>query len=141
MKRMKTTRASILIGLGALSLCVAGNAAALQVYHWVDERGVAHFSENPPPEKAPDLATIDVETDSGANNLAGDDAYDTEAHAERMDAWREEKRQQREAKQERRRQAARSRPVEVPEYSSGYAGAYWYPFHRYRPPHQRPPVV
>lgn len=29
-------------------LCVAGNAFSAEVYRWVDERGVTHYSEKPP---------------------------------------------------------------------------------------------
>jgi hypothetical protein len=33
-------------------LALAAAAGAQQMYKWVDEKGVTHFSENPPPESA-----------------------------------------------------------------------------------------
>jgi hypothetical protein len=36
----------------AAGLALAAAAGAQQMYKWVDEKGVTHFSENPPPEGA-----------------------------------------------------------------------------------------
>jgi hypothetical protein len=44
----------------AAFLAVALPAAAQKMYKWVDEKGVTHFSENPPPDGNPSAKQIEV---------------------------------------------------------------------------------
>ena len=46
--------------LGLLCACGVLCASAQTMYKWVDEKGVTHFSETPPPEGAKGAAKIEV---------------------------------------------------------------------------------
>jgi hypothetical protein len=50
MPHAETGRAVKLAGMTALVLILCTPAPALAIYKWVDEKGVTHFSETPPPD-------------------------------------------------------------------------------------------
>ena len=50
------------------SLLLCATAAAQQVYRWVDENGVVHYSDQPPPDDRAE--TVDLEVPEGFSNPA-----------------------------------------------------------------------
>lgn len=123
----------------ALAGLLAAPAHATEVYRWVDENGVTHFTENPPPGVAADRVSRTDVPDIESSGIAAESAYDTEAHAERMAEWRAgleaEREEARERERERAEREARQQPVVVQES----ARAVWWPPGYLRPPHHRPP--
>ncbi|MEM9172744.1 MAG: DUF4124 domain-containing protein [Pseudomonadota bacterium] len=51
----------------ALALFLA-SAAAQQVYRWVDDDGVVHYSDQPPPVDARELESVDIDVPPGISN-------------------------------------------------------------------------
>jgi hypothetical protein len=81
-------RHCVMRSLAAACLVVCPLIACAQtMYKWVDEKGVTHFSENPPPDGARNAAKIEVKT------------HQPEKPA--VDNWREK---EQEAKERRTRQ-------------------------------------
>ena len=62
---------SLYLLLGIVTGClVIASAAPAQVYQWVDEDGVKHFSNTPPPEGASDVRQYEEEKSSAAPESA-----------------------------------------------------------------------
>lgn len=96
-------------GLLLLSLAGMSAAHAMDVYRWVDDAGVVHFSQWKPELGGSSLQTVQVE-ERTTQGLGGD-VYPVEELAEAIDALRNEMAESR----ERRAQAAQSpAPVVVP---------------------------
>lgn len=65
---MKSTIPSFVLALGLATFSFSNSTSAqTQLYQWVDENGVKHFSQQPPPE-APDLQPTDI---NGAPVISG----------------------------------------------------------------------
>jgi len=127
-----------------LAALAAITASATEVYRWVDENGVVHFSQSAPHGKVSgvDLLVLD---DTPPDHDPDEDLYGVEAQAERMALLREEMAKKQELARERQRNAAQQ-PVAPYQQPYDYpASGYWgYPRPPYRPrPPQRPdrPVV
>jgi Domain of unknown function (DUF4124) len=89
-----------LLALVALSL-----PAVAQVYKWVDEKGVAHYSETPPPDGK--AAKIELKPSTGTPPPVPEtDWKQKELDARQQRIQKEQKEQQREA-QEHNQEAAR----------------------------------
>lgn len=123
-----------------LSLMVAWplHAAADQIYHWVDEQGVNHYSQSPPPAVQDDVRTLEVDGSQPASYNPEEDRYHVAAQAEAMQALRDEMAEDR---KERLKAAERSASNTVVYYPQEQAGnAILYPPGGYRPrPPGRPP--
>jgi hypothetical protein len=63
-------------------------ASAAQVYTWVDDSGITHFSETPPAERAAEILLIDIAPAPAGTDSAGDDFYSVINQAKRMEARR-----------------------------------------------------
>jgi hypothetical protein len=88
-------------------------ACAAQVYSWVDDSGVTHFSETPPPERADDTQIIDIApTPAPASdnaNIEDDDFYSVINQADRMEARRLENERLAAEKEQARAEASKAR--------------------------------
>lgn len=51
-------------------LLLAAGAAGAQVYKWVDDKGVTHYSDQPPPPSTPARTKVEVKSFSGGSSLA-----------------------------------------------------------------------
>jgi hypothetical protein len=126
---------------GFVAAFVPGTAAAVEIFRWVDENGVVHFSDSPPPEHD---TGVDVLSVNGAQPESYDpeaDIFNVEAQAERMQALREEREEARKARLERQRQEAARQPVVQPRDDNRGFPVYWNHNIWPRPPHRpRPPV-
>jgi hypothetical protein len=88
-------------GLGAvpkaafvLVLLVAGTAAAQSMYKWVDEKGVTHYSQEPPPDASKaSKVTPKVTPPSNPNATASEDWKGKDADFRRRQVERSQKEQ------------------------------------------------
>jgi len=135
---MKTCHATKLITLVLLAAIASTNIAAAEIYHWVDEDGVSHFSQQPPAKDIQNVSTQPIRDTAPSDGVLAEDIYDTKAHEERMVEWRKQREQERKDARDSKQQAARQQ-VKYPQPES--YGRYPYPYLYppiHRPPH-RPP--
>jgi len=78
------------IALSSALLLWTGSLSALAIYRWVDEAGVVHFSDIPPPKVANPIKTLEIEESRVADSEPGGEVYDSEVGAETTRALREE---------------------------------------------------
>jgi hypothetical protein len=141
------TYRNTILGLFLFAGFVAA-AHAAEVYHWVDENGVHHFSQTQPDEPSGDVSTMAVESEPPPGYDPEADIYGVEQQQERMAEIRAEMESRRQERLEERRRAARQQqPVQyAPQsgYSYSFPG-FWYPGYPDRPPVRpeppEPPVV
>jgi len=131
------------IHLIATLLLAAGLAHAGQIYHWVDEEGVPHYSQTPPADVAVPVETREVATSTPDDYDPDDYEYSVMNQAARIHAeWTalaEERAKEQEAQREARRAAHERLADESYErredrYGRRYGRAVYYP-----PAHLRPP--
>lgn len=124
-------------------LLAAASAGAQEIYRWVDQSGVVHFSDTAPASVGADVSTVFLEETRSPDYDPEEDIYNVAAQAERMQALRVEMAEGREARRERQRDAAQSpaeQDREVVRYGYDY-GYPWRPRPPARPPNRpRPPV-
>ena len=70
-------------------------AAAQDVYRWVDENGVVHFSDKPPVAASTEVHTVAIQSAPPSRTDAEPDVYNLEATAARTQAHRDRLAQQR----------------------------------------------
>jgi len=143
---MLTARTNIFLALAVLAIFASSKLPAAEIYHWVDENGVQHFSQYRPSGDIPDLSTQKLQDTAPPGNGELEDVYNIEEHEKRMTEWREDRDKKREEARERERQQAQQQPKSYPEQYNRYARPYWYrpAYGRppYRPPNKpRPPVT
>jgi len=132
---MITCSVTKLITLAFLAVIASANIAAAEIYHWVDENGVSHYSQVRPVDDIPNVSIQKLE-DTTPDQV--DDVYNLEAHEKRMIAWREERDQERKETRERKRKIAEQQPIKHSEPYRDYSRSFWYPPIYNRPPY-RPP--
>jgi len=144
---MNTACVTTLMTLALLAMITSTKVAAAEIYHWVDENGVPHYSQVRPVDDIPNVSMQKLE-DTTPDQV--DDVYNLEAHEKRMTAWREERDKERKEARERKRKIAEQQPIKQSEPYRDYSRSFWYPpiYNRppyrppYRPPHKpQPPVV
>jgi len=133
---MTAKRALILLAVCAL-LLPAVSARAEEIYRWVDQSGVVHFSDAIPAAAVADVSTVVLEETLPPDYDPEADLYNVAAQAERMQALREVMAKEREARRERQRSAA-----QAPAEQDGEAVRYPYNYGniRYPRPPARPPT-
>ena len=130
--------------ISALVVCLAVTsgrvtAAPFEVYHWVDEQGVDHYSQERPPAEVTGVRVLLLEDTTPTEFDPEEDLYGVEEQAIRMAALREEMQQRREAAAERERTAPRP-PVVI--YPEPYTSWPWLtPAYPWRPPRPHPPPI
>jgi hypothetical protein len=129
--------------LGLLAFLAVSPAFATEVYHWVDDNGVAHFSQNAPAGSVKGVKIMTLDDTSPTGYDPEEDIYGVAAQAERMALLREEMDEKREAELERRRNASTPQPVVQNQNPNSYGTwPYWrrpiYPVHPIEP---RPPIA
>ena len=132
---MKTSHTIIIITLALVAVIASTKAAAMEIYHWVDENGVSHFSQYQPGDDTQNVSAKKLE-DTTPDQV--EDVYNLEEHEKRMTAWREEREKERKETRERKKQAAQQQPIKHSEPYRDYSRSFWYPPIYNRPPH-RPP--
>jgi hypothetical protein len=116
---------------------------ATEIFHWVDENGVSHFTQSEPGPEVSRVSILTLEDTAPADYNPEEDRYGVQAQAERMAALREEMAEKRKAKAERRRNAEASKPVVQYQEPYGYGfGRRLYPSYYPGPPvRPQPPVA
>lgn len=132
---MFTDRTTIVFTLAALAMLFSTQLPAAEIYHWVDENGVQHFTQYRPGSDIPNVSTQKLENIAPPDNGQPEDVYNLEEHEKRMAAWREERDQNRKDARERKQQEAQQQRVEYPEQNNRYIRPYWR-----RPIYGRPPI-
>ena len=125
-----------------LAFCVSMPVLATEVYHWVDENGVSHYSQNAPPGDVPGVSTMILEDTTPPDYDPEEDRYGVAAQAERMASMREDMKEKRDAESERRRNAAAQQPIiqyQQP-YQYGYSSFWRPPYHPSPPLRPVPPI-
>jgi hypothetical protein len=112
-------RASVLFACAALFALRLAPATAQEIYRWVDEQGVVHFSDIAPAGESAEVSTLTLEDTRPANYDPEQDIYNLEATEQRMHALRDELAAEREARRER---AAAQTPAVV-QYPSNSTSA------------------
>jgi len=140
---MNTCHTAKIITLAFIAVIACTTTAATEIYHWVDENGVSHFSQYQPGNDTQNVSKKKLE-DTTPDQV--EDVYNLEAHEKRMAEWREEREQERKETRERKKQAAQQQPIKHSEPYNDYSRSFWYPpiYNRppHRPPHKpQPPVV
>jgi len=115
---MYSRNLSILVVLLALGLSVP--AAGSEIYHWVDQNGVQHFSQTAPASETGPVETVTLEDTPPLVSGTEGDIYDVAAITERTRALREEMDKRREERLERERREA-ARPVQQSSEPVRYA--------------------
>jgi hypothetical protein len=118
-----------------LAVMVSSQVIASEIYHWVDENGVSHYSQQPPERDTPNVSTQEIKNTTPSGAAEGEDIYDTKAHQERMAEWRKEREQERKDARDRKEQAANQNSIRYRQPES--YGTTPYPYRPiYRPPHR-----
>ena len=113
---------------------------ANSIFHWVDENGVHHYTESPPPSDIRDVSQVAIEDTRSSDYEPGQDIYNVAEQQERMLAIREERAEKREKYREAQERQARQRPVVVVQQTGyPYATSGWWN-RPGKPPPWRPPL-
>jgi hypothetical protein len=99
--------------------------AESEIYHWVDEDGVAHFSQHAPAEHVSDVKTLEFQDTTPEDYDPQADHFGVQAQADRMSALREENEQLRAVNRERRARADEKVIIQYREAERGYYNGYW----------------
>jgi hypothetical protein len=122
------------IVLFLLTCLVSMRVLATEVYHWVDENGVSHYSQNAPGADVAGVSKMILEDTTPPDYDPEEDIYGVEAQAERMASLREEMAGKREAQRERERNAPQQPVVQYQQpYQYGYP-SFWQPPYYPSPP-------
>lgn len=114
-------------------LTLALPASATEVYHWVDENGVLHYSQERPPGDVSGVTKLTLEDPVVPDQP--EDIYGVEEQAERIAQRREEMQQRRDEARERKQNAATQPIVVVQQPHAIYPNRWWWP-----PLYPSPPV-
>ena len=125
------------IYLSLLLTLPASLASATQVFTWLDEAGVTHFSETPPPDPATDTQLVDIAPPPASANVPSGDFYSVINQADRMERNRlaneklaaEKKQADAEASKARAEAAA----LQQGAYNNSYDDPRYYPVYPYYP--------
>lgn len=130
---MKSTH-KLIKATGILLVLSASPLAVAEIYRWVDDNGITHFSQMPPDHLVTDVSQLTLPDTRPSDYDPERDIYGVEAQAERMRELREERQAKRQARLERQRAAQKYQPV---QYRDQYYG---YPFYRPGWVNPRPPL-
>ena len=131
---MNTFRLTGIIALAFLAVVASSNMFAAEIYQWVDENGVSHFSQQPPPKDTRNVSTQTIRNTAPSAAALEEDIYDTKAHEERMAQWRKEREQERQDARDRKAQANQQQ-IKYQQPESYGRRPYLYP-PIYRPPNK-----
>jgi hypothetical protein len=117
------------------------SALATEVYRWVDEDGVVHFSQMAPPGQETDVSKMSLADTRPSDYDPDADIYGVAEQEKRMKAMRDDMEQRRQDRLERQRQAASQAPVQYRDYESYGYPVYWNPGLRPKPPLRPVPPI
>jgi hypothetical protein len=109
----------------------SASVLATEVYHWVDENGVSHFTQSAPTAEVSGVRKMIVEDTTPPDYDPEEDRYGVAQQQERMAALREDMKERRDAEQKRRRDTAARQPVV--QYVDRYRAPLFWDTPNYRP--------
>ena len=131
--------AAKLTGLLLLGFGITTILPAAEIYHWVDENGVSHYSQYKPDSSTTDFSSQKMETTESRVSGDAEDVYNVEAHEKKMAEWRESRQIEREELRERKSQVLQQPQIiyNQPQQSR------WYPrgYYNHRPPNPEHPIA
>jgi hypothetical protein len=132
---MKSTQTGKWVTGFVLSVLLVAPAVAAEIYKWVDENGVTHFSQMQPDLSVTGVSQPELRDTRPSDYDPEQDLYGVEAQAKRMQQLRDEKKERRQARQERERKAQEQQAIQYrrQEY-------YGYPIYRPGWVNPRPPL-
>jgi len=130
-----------------LTVSLSAPASAAEIYKWVDENGVTHFTQMPPNPSITGVSQPTLRDTRPSDYDPEQDIYGVEAQAERMQQLRDERKEKRQARLEREREARKQQAVQYrdreyygyPVYRPGWVNPR--PPLRPTPPVARPPEI
>jgi len=139
---MNTCHAVKVTTLFLLALVASTTLVASDIYHWVDENGVSHYSQYQPGDDTPNVSRQELENKSSRGNGEVEDVYNVAAHEKHMAEWREERDKNRADARARNKQTTQQHSTRNPESYSAQSGSYWYPpVYGKQPVRPRPPIA
>jgi hypothetical protein len=117
-------------------LASAGPAFASEIYHWVDEQGVNHYSQSPP-ETQNNVETLEVDGSQPASYDPNEDRYNIAAQEAAMQEMRDKMAESRKNRQQAQPASSDTTVIYYPE-TEGYSQLLYPPGYGPRPPHVRP---
>ena len=125
---------TIVLALAGLLLPPWALADTTEVYHWVDENGVAHFSQTGPNDAGGEVRKLALENPVPSGYDPDEDIFGVEQQAQRMKELRESMEAKRQARLEAQRKAEAQRPVVIYQQQPAYRFGTWIPGLPSRPP-------
>lgn len=113
-------------------------AASADIYQWIDDDGVVHFSDTRPNTDAA-VKTLQVNTSNPPGYDPTEDPYSIANQAKRMNARWSELAEEREEREEQRRESARQYAQNRPPRYDGWRYSYWPGYYTPVRPVQPPP--
>ncbi len=139
---MNINRTVVITTLVLLAFIGSTKVAASDIYHWVDENGVSHYSQYQPGGDTPNVSKQKLQNKAPPGNGEAEDVYNVAAHEKHMAEWREERDKNRADTRARNKQTAQQRSTRNPESYDAQSGSYLYPpVYGRRPVRPRPPIV
>ncbi len=120
-----------------LAVIASTNVAATEIFQWVDENGVQHFTQYPPDSEVQGVSKQTLVEAGPRGEGPVEDVFNVEAHEKHMAEWREERDKKRKEARERNDYATQQ-PPKYQQRNYDYSRSLWYPPIYNRPP-QRPP--
>ena len=124
------------------TLAVATHVDAAEIYKWVDEEGVIHFSDTKPVDAA-SVESLRVHQTNAPDYNPADDPYSIRNQAKRIGETWERLEKERDERQEKRREEELRQPTFVYQPYDPYYAGYRYPYYRpgIRPPSRPGPTI
>jgi len=139
---MNIHRTIIVTTLVLLAFTISTKVAASDIYHWVDENGVSHYSQYQPGGDTSNVSRQKLENKAPRGNGEVEDVYNVAAHEKHMAEWREERDKNRADARARNKQTTQQHSTRNPESYSAQSGSYWYPpVYGKQPVRPRPPIA
>lgn len=104
---MIASRVTLIFLLASLGGLAASTVDASEVYRWVDENGVVHFSQTAPIKPEAEVDRLALQDTRPSDYDPDQDIYGVAEQAERMKALREDMETKRQESLERQREAAK----------------------------------
>ena len=125
-----------------LAFLASSPALATEIYHWVDENGVSHYTQSAPPADVAGVSQVVLQDSTPPDYDPEEDRYGVQAQAERMASLREEMEEKREAQRERERNTAQRTVIQYQQpYQYGYSSFLRPPYYPWPPLRPEPPIA
>jgi len=120
----------------------ASTGFAYEVYHWVDENGVAHYSQDKPAASVPGVRVLQLDDTAPAGFDPDEDRYGIEQQADRMAELRASMDERREAARDRQQSTPPAPAVIYQDPYPYYSNRLWLPpVYPWPPVRPKPPVA